>query len=86
MEKRRESPLYSDAVYGIRKTKTISAALTFSAGDEKRFPKNSGMVAVPSFWVRRRVRRPSTTHARREPRNAFPSPIHVDATPNFHPN
>ena len=47
---------------------------------------SAGMVAVPSFWVRRRVRRPSTTHARSEPRNAFPSPIHVDATPNFHPN
>ena len=33
-----------------------------------------------------RVLLPSTTHARREPKSALPSPIHVDETPNFQPN
>ena len=50
------------------------------------FSKNSGMVAVCRCCDIRRVRRPRMTHASKDPRIAFPIPIHVEEMPNFQPN
>ena len=83
---RRDSPLNREAVYGIMNINTITEAAIFSAGDEKRVPKKAGMVLLSSFCVMRRVRLPSSTQASSEPIKALPSPIHVDASPYFHPN
>ena len=81
-----DSPLYSEAVYGIRNTKMIAEAPTFSARLPKRFSKNSGIVALLSWRVMMRVRRPRITHASSEPISALPTPTHVDAMPYRQPN
>jgi len=47
IEKSRERPLYSDAVYGTIKINTMIEAPIFKAGEKYRLPKNSGIVALP---------------------------------------
>ena len=69
-----DSPLYSEAVYGIRKMKMMSDAPIFSALLPKRLPKNSGMVAALRCCVMMRVLRPSTAQASSEPISALPTP------------
>ena len=72
-EQGKDTPLYAEAA-------SFNALLSY------RFPKKSGIVADSSFWLMTRVLLPRTTHARRLPINALPSPIQVDARPYFHPN
>ena len=81
-----DSPLYTEAVYGIRKMKTIMDAATLSALDPYRSPKKSGIVLDWRCWVMIFVLLPSTTQARRLPMTALPMPIQVLAMPYFHPN
>ena len=81
-----ESPLYSDAVYGIRKINTIIDAPIFSGCDANRFPKNCGMVAESRCWLMILVRLPRITQASNEPMIALPIPAHVAETPYFQPN
>ena len=64
---------------------TIEAA-TFRLGLPKRASKNWGMVAELRCWVMILVLLPRIDQAIREPIRAFPMPIHVAATPYFHPN
>ena len=59
----------------------ITDAANFRRRLSKRRPKNSGMVALSRCWVITLVRRPSTTHASKEPRKALPSPAQVAAMP-----
>ena len=61
-----------------------AAILRFSL--PKRFPKNSGIVAVSRCCVMILVRLPRILHARREPISALPMPAHVAAMPYFQPN
>ena len=81
-----DNPLYTEAVYGTRNMNTIAEAVIFSALLPYLSPKKSGIVLEFRCCVITLVRLPSTTHASRLPINAFPSPIHVDARPYFHPN
>ncbi len=73
-------------MYGIRNRKTIIYAAILSAGLLYRFSKNSGIVALFRCWVISLVHLPRIIQGRSEPKTAFPIPIQVDATPNFHPN
>ena len=86
MPNRRLRPLYSDAVYGIRNTKMMAEAASFSPRLPKRLPKNWGMVAASRCCVMTRVRRPRTAQASSEPSRALPMPAQVAATPYFQPN
>ena len=86
MPKRRDKPLYTLAVYGIRKTKMMAALAIRRPFDWKRLPKNSGMVVAPRRCVISRVRGPSTHQAKRLPRIALPMPAHTAAMPYFQPN
>ena len=64
----------------------MAEAAIRSALLSKRFPKKSGMVAALRWFVMTRVLRPKITQASRLPISAFPIPIHVEASPYFHPN
>ena len=86
MPNRRDRPLYTLAVYGMRNTKMMAAAAMRKPFDWNRAPKNSGIVDAPRRCVISRVRGPSTHQASKLPRMALPMPIHVAATPYFQPN
>ena len=81
-----ERPLYNEAVYGIKNMNMIQEEMIFMDLLLYLLSKNSGIVLESSFCVISLVLLPSTTHASRDPRIAFPIPIHVDAIPYFHPN
>ena len=81
-----DRPLYTEAVYGMRKMNTITEAVIFIALLSYLSPKKSGIVFDPRCCVITFVRLPSTTQARRLPITAFPIPIQVQAMPYFHPN
>ena len=68
------------------KMKAMTEPTICRAFEPKRLPKNSGMVLASSFWVMTLVLLPSISQARRDPINAFPRPIQVEATPKFQPN
>ena len=80
------SPLYREAVYGIKNTNIMIDAIILRVLSPNLLPKKSGIVALPSLCVIDLVLLPSNFHARSEPINALPIPIQVDATPNFQPN
>ena len=84
--KRRESPLYSDAVYGMRNMKIMIDAISLRPGLPKRLAKKSGIVAESRCCVMMRVRRPSIDHASSEPMRALPMPAHVADMPYLQPN
>ena len=81
-----DSPLYKEAVYGIRNTKVITDAAIFNELFPNLFSKKSGMVLEFKCCVITLVRRPRTTQAMRDPSMALPIPAQVDAIPYFHPN
>ena len=81
MPNRRDSPLYTDAVYGIRNMKTMRADAVLRVFESKRFSKYSGIVFAPMWFVIRRVRLPRRKNGIRLPMKAFPMPTHEAETP-----
>jgi hypothetical protein len=82
----RDKPLYSEAVYGMRKMKIIIAATKRIFCELYLVPKKSGIVELWSPCVILRVRLPRIIHGSKLPRTALPSPIHAAEIPNFQPN
>ena len=68
-------------MYGMRNTKMIAAAASFSAGLPNRLAKKSGIVAEFRCCVMMRVRRPRMAQASSEPISALPMPAHVAEMP-----
>ena len=63
----------------------MTAATIFIFFDRYLPSKNSGIVLALSAWVIFLVRIAKSFHARKQPKTAFPMPIHIEPMPMSQP-